>query len=180
MLRQISGVQPETVVRSDGIKAYSNYRSEQPIDSAGVRGVATLQGNGDAKRYRYGLFPGGDGSLSVPADSPKVSGRQVASDYDSVGNDAAGKSVAYRDVATVAGEITDQSSSGKTSDNRQVRPAVYHVTAADQPYIKAQKMCPVMDMPLKAMGGPYRVNADGRIVYSCCPGCAKKIAADPA
>jgi len=61
----------------------------------------------------------------------------------------------------------------------QVRPGVFKVTSADAPFVAAQKKCPVMDEPLDAMGGPYRVNADGRAIYICCPGCAKKIAAEP-
>ena len=36
-----------------------------------------------------------------------------------------------------------------------------------------------MDEPLDAMGGPFRVEVKGRIVYICCPGCAKKLHADP-
>ncbi|MCA9134162.1 MAG: hypothetical protein KDA45_13435 [Planctomycetales bacterium] len=61
----------------------------------------------------------------------------------------------------------------------QVRPGVFAVTAADAPYIAAQQQCPVMDEPLAVMGGPYKVNADGQAIYICCPGCAKKIAAEP-
>lgn len=61
----------------------------------------------------------------------------------------------------------------------QEREGVFKVTAADAPFIAAQKQCPVMDEPLDAMGGPYKVNADGKAIYICCPGCAKKIAAEP-
>ncbi|MEP3834982.1 MAG: hypothetical protein ABJM67_24760, partial [Rhodopirellula bahusiensis] len=61
----------------------------------------------------------------------------------------------------------------------QVRPGVFKVSDADKPFITAQKKCPVMDEPLDAMGGPYKVNADGKAIYICCPGCAKKIAAEP-
>jgi len=61
----------------------------------------------------------------------------------------------------------------------EVRTGVFKVVAADAPYIAAQKRCPVMDEPLDAMGGPYKVNADGKAIYICCPGCAKKIAAKP-
>ena len=60
-----------------------------------------------------------------------------------------------------------------------VREGVFKVAAADAPFIAAQKRCPVMDEPLDAMGGPYKVEADGRAIYICCPGCAKKIAAEP-
>ena len=60
-----------------------------------------------------------------------------------------------------------------------VRAGVFKITAADAPFIAAQKKCPVMDEPLDAMGGPYKVNAAGKAIYICCPGCAKKIAAEP-
>lgn len=63
--------------------------------------------------------------------------------------------------------------------DEQGRPEALKATAADAPFVAAQKRCPVMDEPLDAMGGPYRVNADGRAIYICCPGCAKKIAAEP-
>lgn len=61
----------------------------------------------------------------------------------------------------------------------QVREGIFKVVSADAPFIDAQKKCPVMDEPLDAMGGPYKVNADGKAIYICCPGCAKKIAAEP-
>ena len=61
----------------------------------------------------------------------------------------------------------------------QVREGIFKVAAANAPFIAAQKRCPVMDEPLDAMGGPYKVNADGKAIYICCPGCAKKIAAEP-
>ena len=61
----------------------------------------------------------------------------------------------------------------------QVREGIFKVVADDAPFIAAQKKCPVMDEPLDAMGGPYKVNAAGKAIYICCPGCAKKIAAEP-
>lgn len=61
----------------------------------------------------------------------------------------------------------------------QVRDGIFKVVSADVPFIAAQKKCPVMDEPLDAMGGPYKVNAAGKAIYICCPGCAKKIAAEP-
>ncbi len=61
----------------------------------------------------------------------------------------------------------------------QVRAGIFKVSAEDAPFIAAQKMCPVMDESLDAMGGPYKVHAAGKAIYICCPGCAKKIAAEP-
>ena len=61
----------------------------------------------------------------------------------------------------------------------QVREGIFKVSAADAPFIAAQKRCPVMDEPLDAMGGPYKVDANGKAIYICCPGCAKRITAEP-
>ncbi|MGB7347548.1 MAG: hypothetical protein WBD20_25220 [Pirellulaceae bacterium] len=77
----------------------------------------------------------------------------------------------------------DQSNAATASavpaGTEQVREGIFKVVAADAPFIAAQKKCPVMDEPLDAMGGPYKVNAAGKAIYICCPGCAKKIAAEP-
>ena len=77
----------------------------------------------------------------------------------------------------------DQSSTAIASavpaGTEQVREGIFKVVAADAPFIAAQKKCPVMDEPLDAMGGPYKVNAAGKAIDICCPGCAKKIAAEP-
>jgi hypothetical protein len=61
----------------------------------------------------------------------------------------------------------------------EVRTGVFRVSKADQPFIGKQKQCPVMEEPLDAMGGPYRVEVEDRAIYICCPGCAKRIQADP-
>lgn len=61
----------------------------------------------------------------------------------------------------------------------EIRQGVYQVTEEDKPFIAAQEKCPVMDTPLEAMGGPFKVHAEGHAIYICCPGCAKRIAADP-
>lgn len=77
------------------------------------------------------------------------------------------------------GQQSTSSKNEVTMGNAEVRAGVYKVSKDDAPFIAAQKKCPVMDEPLDAMGGPYKVNADGKAVYICCPGCAKKIAAEP-
>ena len=309
-LRVVEQIQTETVVRPGGIKVYLFSHSGQPIDPADGRGVATLRVSGNGKRYRYDLFPGGDGSLSIPVNLSKLAGRQITVDYQLVGIEAAGKAVAaYRDVATVPANPAQQraaaiarqkvcpvsgeplGSMGKpvavdagsqtvyvccagcvgkveanpakyastrpevkvvetkksdapliakqskcpvmngplramggpvkllvgdqplflccrgcikkvkakpekylavvaeddagnhsrrqASGGEQVRPGVFRVTDADKRFVAAQKICPVMDEPLDAMGGPYRVEAEGKAIYICCPGCAKRIAKEP-
>ena len=56
---------------------------------------------------------------------------------------------------------------------------IRHQCASHAAVIAAQKTCPVMDEPLGGMGVPGKVNVNGKAVYICCPGCAKKLAADP-
>jgi YHS domain-containing protein len=87
-------------------------------------------------------------------------------------------------LAMVYGSQTWSEGDGTEGDSvpagtEQVREGIFKVTAADAPFIAAQKKCPVMDEPLDSMGGPYKVNAAGKAIYICCPGCAKKIAAEP-
>ncbi len=62
---------------------------------------------------------------------------------------------------------------------KEVRPGVVEATLADAEAIAAQKSCPVMDEPLGGMGAPMKVNVNGKAVYICCAGCAKKLAAEP-
>ena len=62
---------------------------------------------------------------------------------------------------------------------KQTRLAVDKATDTDAPFVAAQNLCPVMDEPLDAMGGPYKTVIEGRIVYFCCPGCAKKLHGNP-
>ncbi len=59
------------------------------------------------------------------------------------------------------------------------KPEVTKATAADAKFVAAQMTCPVMEEPLDSMGGPYRTVVDGKVVYLCCPGCAKLLQAEP-
>lgn len=56
---------------------------------------------------------------------------------------------------------------------------VVPITEVDAKFVAAQKLCPVLDMPLDSMGGPYKTILEGRVVYLCCPGCVKKLTASP-
>lgn len=293
-------IQTETVVTPGGIKVYLFGLDGKPLSPADARGVASLAVEGNPKRYRYDLFPGDDGSLSLSINLSTVAGHQLTVDYQIVGVAAAGATVNYRDVVVgpvdpalveataiarqkvcpvsgkalgsmgkpiavdlegqrvfvccagcvdtvkanpakflkgglevkvveaTAGDakliaaqktcpVMDESlgsmgqpvklmvgetpmflcckgcikkveanpelylakiAEGVTKGDA-VRPGVFKVSKADAPYIKAQDRCPVMDEPLHAMGGPFMVNAKGKAIYICCPGCAKKIAAEP-
>lgn len=63
---------------------------------------------------------------------------------------------------------------------KEVRPGVIEATLADLEAIAAQKSCPVMDEELGGMGAPQKVNVNGKAVYICCAGCAKKLTTEPA
>lgn len=84
--------------------------------------------------------------------------------------------VASEDLSTASGGSTPTAS---TTRGEESRPGVFKVSAVDAPFIAAQKLCPVMDEPLDSMGGPFQVDANGKAIYICCPGCAKKIVAEP-
>lgn len=62
---------------------------------------------------------------------------------------------------------------------KSAKPEVAKATKLDAQFVAAQKTCPVMDEPLDAMGGPWKTVVSGRVVYLCCPGCAKKLHAEP-
>lgn len=62
---------------------------------------------------------------------------------------------------------------------KELRPGVFEATLADANAIAKQKVCPVMDEPLGGMGAPGKVNVNGKAVFICCAGCAKKLAAEP-
>ncbi len=52
-------------------------------------------------------------------------------------------------------------------------------TKSDAAAIDRQKLCPVMDEKLTAMGGPWKVFVKGQPVYVCCKGCIKKVQQKP-
>jgi YHS domain-containing protein len=58
-------------------------------------------------------------------------------------------------------------------------PAPAKATKADAAAIARQKLCPVMGEPLNAMGGPWKVYANGRPIFLCCKGCIKKVQKNP-
>ncbi|HEV3438989.1 MAG TPA: heavy metal-binding domain-containing protein [Gemmata sp.] len=51
---------------------------------------------------------------------------------------------------------------------------------ADRQQIAKQKICPVRGEPLDSMGGPVRVELEGKVVFVCCKGCINSLRKDPA
>ena len=53
-------------------------------------------------------------------------------------------------------------------------------TVDDGTLVKRQKICPVTGEPLDSMGGPVRVDLDGKTVFVCCKSCEKPLRKKPA
>jgi membrane fusion protein, copper/silver efflux system len=53
------------------------------------------------------------------------------------------------------------------------------LSAADRKLAAAQKICPVTSAPLDSMGGPVRIEVNGRTVFLCCEGCEEAVRKDP-
>ena len=50
----------------------------------------------------------------------------------------------------------------------------------DRQLIEKQKNCPVSGSSLDSMGGPYRDEVDGKVVFLCCKSCTKSLHNEPA
>ncbi len=173
LLNQVGDLQTETVISSAGLQVYLFTASGQPLAIDKARGVASLTMPVSVKRYRYDLFPGEDNSLIADVDLSRVAGRQVAVECQLLG--VASSTISYREVCVLPVAAGLSVALG----TEQVHAGVFKVSGEDALFISAQQNCPVIDKPLSSMGGPYKVNADGKAIYICCPGCAKKIAAEP-
>lgn len=241
-VQQVGVLQVETLIEPGGLRLFITDHSGKALDLSGARGLATLHVEGDAKRYRYDLFPDtGEnkqaGSMAVAVDFSRIAGRDVEVAYQLVGVQGERRPLHFsvaasvpmteaqkmaaaieaqkvcpvsgqplgamgKPIAVAAGdrtiyvccegciesvqeepekylEIVFGASGTVPPGSEEVRPGVFEVVAADQPFISAQQKCPVMDEALDGMGGPYKVHANGKAIYICCPGCAKKIIAEP-
>lgn len=300
-MQSVSGLMVETVVEPDGIRVFPYDNQGKPLDVGTARGVAVLKVDGDAKRYRYDLFPdvaenGGVESLAVAVDLRRIAGSMMSIELQIVGLPGASHqplrvethaaapmtetqrvaaAIAEQRVCPVSGQplgsmgepiavavgdgtvfvccaacvdavksdpakyltkkpqiqaVTATEADAAAIARQKVcpvmdeplgsmgtplkvsglgrdvflcckgclkflerepqkylaklpplpsKPVVMKATVDDERYVSAQKLCPVMDEPLDAMGGPFRTEVQGRVVYVCCPACAKKLHADP-
>ena len=163
-LQQIDSLQMELMIEPAGLRLFFYDRQGRPIDVRQGRGLATLQVAGDAKRYRYDLFAEVDRdktarSLAAAVDLTRVAGKQVDVSFHLVGLPGSGRGpLKFSSAARVP-----------MTEAQQVAAA-----------IAAQGICPVSGKRLGSMGQPIAVSVGDRSVYICCPGCAKKLHADPA
>ena len=159
----VAGFQVETLIAPDGLRNFVYDAQGRPVDLREARGVATLQVQGDSKRYRYELFPElrqdkSAVSLAVGVDLSQIAGQQINVDYQLAGLSPGGRQlVRFQKIAVAPGNQRTVAS-----------------TAAEQ------KVCPVSRQPLGSMGEPVAVEVGGQTVYVCCAGCINALKADPA
>lgn len=230
VLKLLETVQLETVVEPGGLRLFVYDLTGRPVDVRNSRGLAILQIKGDAKRYRYDLFPEigknkSAESLAVAVDLSQIGGRQVDLNWQLVGITGAERrpmkfavssmvpmtaaqqvatAIAKQKVCPVSGHPLG--SMGKALpvtigdktvyvccagciDTVKSDPAKYFgqkpelvvtkATQADQAAIERQKLCPVMDEPLGSMGTPLKVTGLGRDIFLCCKGCLKFLEKEP-
>jgi YHS domain-containing protein len=156
-------LQYETLIEPGGLKLYVYDREGQPLDVRSARGTATLQVEGNSRRYRYDLYPEVQQDQSADAlvsavDLSRVAGQSLTMNFQLVGVPGA-----ERRPATFAASVE-----APLSDAQRTAAA-----------IAAQKVCPVTAQPLGSMGDPIPVTIGDQTVYVCCAGCIDAVKANP-
>jgi hypothetical protein len=181
-----SRYQFEVVFRPDGFLVYPRGAGNTPIDVARLSGTASFQLPGVAQPFVYALRSGVTGtgqaptSIGLAVDLSRVpaSGATVRFQIDGL-PDPAEPSATFtepfvRKLAPVAAPAP-----GPARRPAVATISITRATAADQPAIKAQRVCPVSGESLGSMGVPIKVTRGGRAVFLCCQGCVKTVQANP-
>ncbi len=162
-VKQVGELKVKTVIEPGGLRLLISDRDGKHVDLSGARGLATLKIEGEAKRYRYDLFPDvGQNkqakSMAVAVDLSHIAGRNVELVFQLVG---------------VQGASQRQL---QFSANASVPMTEAQRVAAD---IQAQKVCPVSGLPLGSMGRSIPVTIGSQTVYVCCKGCINALQSTP-
>lgn len=85
-------------------------------------------------------------------------------------------------AAAYFGATKRTSSQASASAPRPGSPAEPSTTAqlSDEALAKRQQICPVTGEPLDSMGGPVKVDLDGKAIFVCCKSCEKPLRKKPA
>ena len=84
---------------------------------------------------------------------------------------AASADPANRGQSDTSGEQTDP------SKNPKIQKALASLSTEDRALAAKQRVCPVTEASLGAMGTPVKVRVQGRDVFLCCPGCEEELRA---
>ena len=65
------------------------------------------------------------------------------------------------------------------ADPAEIEEALAKLSSEDRVLAEKQKICPVTEDPLGAMGMPIKLDVSGNTVFICCDHCEEKLRADP-
>jgi hypothetical protein len=167
-----------------------------PSTARGIRGevIMRVRSNGQSFRYplRYMSPPDGRDYLSLPVDLTHVNDGDMDVYFD-LANRPDGEEPTVRFTQTFVmnrgpGPVGQPDLTGAqqphpipSQEHSSARPAVAlsEATAADQPAIQRQRICPVTQLPLGKHGPPIKVSVNGRELFVCCQGCVDKVLQEP-
>jgi hypothetical protein len=141
----------------------------QSLSARGIRGqvIMRLRGNGQESRFPLEYVQGsGEDYLAVRVDVSRVRDGDMDAHFELAGLPSRSEPTA-RFVQTFA-------------LSPQLTVTVAELTAADQPAISRQAICPVMaDTRLGEHGAPIKLTVQGEPVFVCCKGCIRKVQQNP-
>jgi YHS domain-containing protein len=166
---EAGGIQFEVFYGPQETRLYPYNAQGQSISARGMGGEIIMRVRGNDQEYRFPLeyaqSQRGD-SLVARVDVSRVRDGDMQATFELRGLPS--RSVpAARFAQTFA------------LSREPLTVAVAELTAADQPGIARQKICPVMDTPLGDHGAPIKLLVGNRPLYVCCKGCIGKVQSNP-
>lgn len=174
----------EVVYMPSETRIYVYSPSQRLLNASGVRGETAMQVNGNPRTFRYPVQavadPSGFAYLKADVDVSRVRDGDMHVTFDL-------RDLPNRQESTVRFTQTFALTRPPAHVPPQAAPAPpgrarvvpVNITRADEPAIRAQGICPVMNQPLGSHGAPIKVLVDGRPVFVCCQGCVPKVAQVP-
>ena len=170
----------EVVFNVAGIKVYPSGMDGKPLDATKLSGTATFyHPNSPQPWFSRPLSALGQAkeSLDCTINLSTVPAKGVKATFEVAG---------LPDAAEPFASFAVPFALAQSPPTATVRPAptpasitYANASRADQPAIKAQRVCAVTGKSLGAMGTPLKVTRGDRSVFLCCQGCLAKVTANP-
>ncbi len=170
----------EVVLTATGVKVYPYGMDGKPLDAARMSGTVTFyHPNSTQPWFNRPLSAPGQAkeSLDCAINLSKVPAKGAKATFE-----VAGLPDPVEPSASFAVPFTLTRSLPAPAVRLAPAPAAITYTSAsqaDQPAIKAQRVCVVTKKSLGSMGTPIKVTRGGRSVFLCCQGCLAKVMANP-
>ncbi len=173
---QVTAVQShvfEVVYRPREIRVYLFGSTQQPVTARGVQGQVAMRVRGNDQVYRYGLK-----YVAPPAGAATQDYLAVAVDVSRIRD---GDMTVTVELTNLPSGQQPQASFSQTFalSKPPVQVTMAALTAADQPGIARQQVCPVMGTRLGGHGTPIKVTINGQSLFLCCKGCLAKVEKNP-